>query len=57
MPLQSLLTKPPAAVEAEAGLMADFWFLVCVGLSDLLLNNILAGGGCVPKGWLASHSR
>lgn len=29
MPLQSLLTKPPAAVEAEAGLMAyDFWFLV-----------------------------
>lgn len=49
MPLQSLLTKPPAAVEAEAGLMAyDFWFLVCVGLSDLVLSNILAVGGCVP---------
>lgn len=49
--MQRLLTKPPTAVEAEAGLRTEFWLLVCMGLSDLLLGYIPAGWGRVcPRG-------
>lgn len=38
-----LLTQPPAAVGAEAGLLTDFPFLILTGLRGLVLGSIPAG--------------